>query len=103
MDYIALNVSWIIANIVLEVLSRTILSNILGSRQLMQLGKTSIPFLQTLDKTDAKHILAVIIFVVFTLITIKKYNREKDKDALGFVATIILGIVQLWVIFNFNF
>lgn len=96
MDYIALNVAWFVANIVLLILNKTILSKILGSRQLMQLGNTSIPFLQTLDKTDARQMLSVLLFVIFVLITINKYNKDRDKDIVGFLITIILGAVQLW-------
>ena len=83
MDYISLNVIWLIANGVLAVLYKTILSKELASRQLFKLGNSSVPFLQTLDKAEGKQIIAVIIFVIFTIITIKKYTRDREKDALG--------------------
>lgn len=100
MDYISLNVTWIIVNGVLEVLYRTILVNILGSSQLTKLGNTTLPFLKTLDKLTAKRLLAVIIFLVFTGVTIKKYNREKEDamDTFGLLVTIILGVAQLYFV-----
>ena len=102
MDYISLNVTWIIVNGVLEVLYRTILVNILGSSQLTKLGNTALPFLKTLDKLTAKRILASLIFVIFSVITIKKYNREKEEamDTFGLIITILLGIAQLYFMWN---
>lgn len=105
MDYISLNVSWIVANGVLAILYKTIIVNLFGSRQLSKLGKLSLPFLQTLDKMDARRILAVAIFASFAIISFKKYNREKDdsKDFIGLIITMILGLAQLYIMCTLNF
>lgn len=105
MDYIALNVAWIVANGVLAVLYKTIISQLFGSRQLQKIGKLSIPFLKTLDKMDARRLIAIAIFVIFTIITIKKYSREKEesKDIIGLIITIILGLAQMYLMCTVNF
>ena len=103
MDYVSLNVMWAVANGVLAVLYKTVLSKMLADKVLLELGKTSIPFLQNIDKVYARQVIAVIIFIIFTMITIKKYNRDREKDAVGLIITMILGILQLWVMCNFVF
>lgn len=97
MDYVSLNVVWAIANAVLAVLYKTVLSEILGNRELLKLGNSSIPFLQKIDKMDARQIIAIAIFIIFTAVTIKKYNRDREKDVVGLIITMILGVLQLWV------
>lgn len=103
MDYVSLNVTWVIANGVLAVLYKTILSEMLGNKILFELGKSSNEFLRKLDKTDARQLLALLIFIIFTLITIKMYGSEREKNPLGMIVTIILGAIQLWVMWVLQF
>ena len=47
-------------------------------------------FLQKIDKMDARQIIAIAIFIIFTAVTIKKYNRDREKDIVGLIITMIL-------------